>query len=57
MKKLEIEKIKPTFIISTFKTDTIKVGLIVLISNFFTDKTYHANNWSVKKIPSARIWL
>ena len=28
MKKLEIEKTKPTFIISTFKTDIINVGLV-----------------------------
>ena len=35
MKKLEIEKTKPTFIITTFKTDMIKVGLVFSISNFF----------------------
>merc|ERR1712051_822191 len=52
MKKLEIENTKPTFIISTFKTDIIKVGLVFSISNFFINKTYQANNWSVKKIPS-----
>ena len=45
MKKLEIEKTKPTFIISTFKTDTIKVGLVFSISNFFNVKTSLANNW------------
>ena len=45
MKKLEIEKTKPTFIISTFKTDTIKVGLVFSISNFFIAKTSLANNW------------
>merc|ERR1712051_499286 len=45
MKKLEIEKIKPTFIISTFKTDIIKVGLVFSISNFFDAKTSLANNW------------
>ena len=38
MKKLEIEKTKPTFIISTFKTDILKVGLVFSISNFFIDK-------------------
>ena len=45
MKKLEIEKTKPTFTISTFKTDMIKVGLVFSISNFFIAKTSLANNW------------
>ena len=45
MKKWEIEKTKPTFIISTFKTDIIKVGLVFSISNFFIAKTSLANNW------------
>ena len=45
MKKLEIEKTQPTFIISTFKTDIIKVGLVFSISNFFIAKTSLANNW------------
>ena len=45
MKKLEIQKTKPTFIISTFKTDIIKVGLVFSISNFFIAKTSLANNW------------
>ena len=45
MEKLEIEKTKPTFIISTFKTDIIKVGLVFSISNFFIAKTSLANNW------------
>ena len=36
MKKLEIEKTKPTFIISTFKTDIIKVGLV-----FFNFQLFH----------------
>ena len=45
MKKLEIEKTKPTFIISTFKTDIIKVGLVFSIPNFFITKTSLANNW------------
>ena len=40
MKKLEIEKTKPTFIISTFKTDIIKVGLVFSISNFFINKSF-----------------
>ena len=45
MKKLEIEKTKPTFNVSTFKTDMIKVGLVFSISNFFIAKTSLANNW------------
>ena len=45
MKKLEIEKTKPTFIISTFKTDIIRVGLVFSISNFFIAKTSLANKW------------
>ena len=45
MKKLKIEKTKPAFIISTFKTDIIKVGLVFSISNFFIAKTSLANNW------------
>ena len=45
MKKLEIEKTKPTSIISTFKTDIIKVGLVFTISKFFIAKTSLANNW------------
>ena len=52
MKKLEIVKTKPTFIISTFKTDIIKVGLVFSISNFFITKTSLANKWTRKKIPS-----
>ena len=45
MKKLEIKKTKPTYIISTFKTDIIKVGLVFSISNFFIAKMSLANNW------------
>ena len=52
MKKLEIEKTKPTFIISVLKVDIIKVGLVFSISNFFITKTPLANNWRRKKIPS-----
>ena len=52
MKKLEIEKTKPTFIISVLKVDIIKVGLVFSISNFFITKTSLANNWRRKKIPS-----
>ena len=45
MKKLEIEKTKPTFIISVLKVDIIKVGLVFSISNFFIAKMSLANNW------------
>ena len=45
MKNGEIEKSQPTFIISTFKTDIIKMGLVFLISNYFIAKTSLANNW------------
>ena len=45
MKKIKKKKTKPTFIISTFKTDKIKVGLVFLISNFFIAKTSLASNW------------
>ena len=52
MKKLEIEKTKPIFIISTFKTDIIKVRLVFSISNFFMNKIYQAKKLSAKKIAS-----
>ena len=45
MEKWEIEKTKPTFIISTFKTNIIIVGLVFSISTFFIAKTSLANNW------------
>ena len=45
MKQMEIEKIKPTLTISTFKTDIITVGLVFSISNFLIAKTSLANNW------------
>ena len=45
MKKLEIEKTKPSFMISTFKTDILRVGLFFSISNFFVTKTSLANKW------------
>ena len=44
MKKLEIEKTKPTFIISVLKVE-YQVVLVSLISNFLTDKTALANKW------------
>ena len=52
MKKLEIEKTKPTFIISVLKVDITKVGLVFSISNVFIAKTSLANKWKGKKIPS-----
>ena len=45
MKKLEIGKTKHAFIITTFKTDILEVGLLFSISNFFIAKTSLANNW------------
>ena len=49
MKKLEIQKTKPSFINSTFKTDIIKVGLVFSISEFFITKTSLTNKWKRKK--------
>ena len=57
MKKLEIEKTKPTFIISVLKVDIIKVGLVFSISNFFITKMPLANNWRRKKYLPAVIQL
>ena len=45
MKKMEIEKTKPTFIISVLKVENMIVGLVFSISNFFIAKTSLANNW------------
>ena len=42
LKKLEIEKTKPTFIISVLKVE-YQVGLVFSISNFFMLKIYPAN--------------
>jgi hypothetical protein len=44
MKKLEIEKTKPTLIISVLKVDYYVV-LVSSISNFFNNKTSLANKW------------
>jgi hypothetical protein len=44
MKKLEIQKTIPTFIISVFKVE-YQVVLVSSISNFFTHNTYLANKW------------
>ena len=44
MKKLKIEETKATQY-SAFKTDIIKLGLVFLISVFFTNKISHANKW------------
>ena len=54
MKKLEIEKTKPIFIISTFKTDIIKVGLVFSISTFSLLKRL----WQIiGGVLAAVIWL
>ena len=44
VKKKEIEKTKPTFIISVLKVEYLVV-LVSSISNFVTNKTSLANNW------------
>ena len=44
MKKLEIEKTKPIFIISVLKVE-YWVVLVFSISNFLTKKTSLANKW------------
>ena len=44
MKKLEIEKTKPTFIISVLKIEYYVV-LVSSISNIFTNKTSLADKW------------
>ena len=44
IKKLEIEKTKPTLIISVLKVEH-SVGLLFSISNFI-NKIHQANNWS-----------
>ena len=51
-KKLEIEKTRPTLIISVLKVDILKLGLVFSISNFFITKTSLANKWMRKKILS-----
>ena len=45
MKKLKIEKTKPTYIVSTFKTDKMRVGLVFSISNYFIEKSSLTNKW------------
>ena len=44
MKKLEIEKANPTFIISVLEVE-YQVVLVSLISNFVTNKTSLTNKW------------
>ena len=51
MKKLEIEKTNPTFIMSVLKVE-YSVILVSSISNFFINKMALANKWMRKKIPS-----
>ena len=57
MKKLEIEKTKPTFIISVLKVDIIKAGLVFSISNVFIAKTFRQINGGGKKYLLAVIQL
>ena len=45
MKKLEIEKTKPTFIISVLKVEHIG-GLSCFDFQLFINKIHQANNWS-----------
>ena len=47
IKKLEIEKKNKTINHTTFKTDIIKVVLVFLISNFFTNKNFQGRNLSM----------
>ena len=47
---MEIQKTKPTFIISVLKVECW-VGLVFFNFNFFINKISHANDWSTKKIP------
>ena len=54
MKMLEIEKTKPTFIISVLKVDILKVGLVFSISNFSLLKRLWQINGGVL---AAEIWL
>ena len=51
MKKMEIKKTRPNFIISVLK-DENHVVLVSSISNFFINKMSLANKWMRKKIPS-----
>ena len=44
LKKLKVEKTKPTFIISVLKVEYLVV-LVSSISNFFINKIAPANNW------------
>ena len=48
MKKLKIEKSKPTFNISALKVE-YWVVLVSSISNFFSNKISHANKWMRKE--------
>ena len=42
--KLEIDKSKPTIVISVLKVDKAIVRLLLLISNFFSNTVAQANN-------------
>ena len=51
IKKLNFEKTKPTCY-STFETDITKVGLVLLISNFFINKISQGRK-SVRRLAAA----
>ena len=53
---MEIQKTKPTFIISVLKVEYYVV-LVSSISNFFSNKLSHANKWMRKKYLIAVILL
>ena len=59
MKKLEIEKTKPTIFISTFKNDVTVEGLDFLISNFLITTTLGEGifRFIEKKIVPDITWL
>ena len=49
---MKIEKTKPTVIVSFFRTDLARVGLVFSISNFFINEICKGRNRSVEKIPT-----
>ena len=55
MKKLEIEKTKPTFIISVLKVVYYLGGLSLFDFQILLIKNFQANNRSVEKIPTCAV--
>ena len=49
---MEIEKTKPTFIISVLKVEYYLGGLSFFDFQLFSNKISHANKWMRKKIPT-----